>query len=53
MTGIKSDSKILPTFVDELGLDTNEFNKIIGLLGRDPTTTELGVFSLLEAPLFM
>ena len=45
MTSVKSASKILPTLADELGLDTNEFNKIIELLGRDPTKTELGVFS--------
>ncbi len=45
MVSIESASKIPLTLVQNLGLDDCEFEMILGLLGRDPTITELGVFS--------
>ncbi|MEQ1770246.1 MAG: AIR synthase related protein, partial [Devosia sp.] len=37
--------QITPKMVADHGLKTDEFQKIIGLIGRLPTYTELGIFS--------
>ncbi|MDG2474821.1 MAG: phosphoribosylformylglycinamidine synthase subunit PurL [Paracoccaceae bacterium] len=42
---MKATPKISENLIKELGLDRSEFAKIISLLERDPTTTELGIFS--------
>jgi phosphoribosylformylglycinamidine synthase subunit PurL len=39
------DPEITAALVEEHGLSPEEFEKIRGILGRDPTFTELGVFS--------
>ena len=39
------DPPITPELVDEHGLSPDEFAQIQRILGRDPTFTELGVFS--------
>ena len=39
--------KITPELVREHGLNEEEFQKIIRLLGREPSITELGIFSVM------
>ncbi|MEZ4414883.1 MAG: phosphoribosylformylglycinamidine synthase subunit PurL [Gemmatimonadota bacterium] len=39
------DPEITPELVADHGLSPDEFERIRGILGRDPTFTELGVFS--------
>ncbi len=41
------DPPITPSLVAEHGLSEEEYQKILAVLGRDPTYTELGVFSAL------
>ncbi len=45
MTRATPTTKMLRNLIDELGLNNTEFNEILNLLGRDPTITELGIFS--------
>ncbi|HYH83706.1 MAG TPA: phosphoribosylformylglycinamidine synthase subunit PurL [Longimicrobium sp.] len=39
------DPAITPELVAEHGLSTDEYQLVLGILGREPTWTELGVFS--------
>ena len=39
------DPQITPELVSEHGLSPSEYQKILGILGREPSYTELGVFS--------
>ncbi len=39
------DPAITPELVDEHGISRDEYRLILGILGREPTFTELGVFS--------
>jgi phosphoribosylformylglycinamidine synthase subunit PurL len=39
------DPEITPELVDEHGISAHEYELILGILGRTPTFTELGVFS--------
>ncbi len=41
------DPAITPELVEEHGLSPEEYDKILGILGREPTYTELGLFSAL------
>ncbi len=41
------DPEITPELVADHGLSPEEYEKIVGILGREPTYTELGVFSAL------
>ncbi len=45
MTG--SEPKVTPDLARELGLTADEYDRIIQRLGREPTWTELGLFSAL------
>jgi phosphoribosylformylglycinamidine synthase len=41
------EPEITPVLVAEHGLSPDEYERILGILGREPTFTELGVFSAL------
>ncbi|HEX7049839.1 MAG TPA: phosphoribosylformylglycinamidine synthase subunit PurL [Longimicrobiales bacterium] len=41
------DPPITPALVAEHGLSPEEYDRILGILGREPTYTELGIFSAL------
>src|SRR5690348_10857302 len=40
-------SEITPEVVREHGLSTDEYKKVLDLLGREPSLTELGIFSVM------
>src|SRR5512146_21470 len=42
-----NETAITPELVREHGLNPEEFQKIVKLLGREPTLTELGIFSVM------
>lgn len=42
-----SDQKITPELISEHGLKPEEYDLILEILGRDPTFTELGIFSVM------
>ncbi|HUD52289.1 phosphoribosylformylglycinamidine synthase subunit PurL [Parvibaculum sp.] len=42
---IPNDVKITPELVAEHGLKPDEYQRILDLIGREPTLTELGIFS--------
>jgi phosphoribosylformylglycinamidine synthase II len=42
---ISEDAKITPELVAEHGLKPEEYQRILDLVGREPTLTELGIFS--------
>jgi phosphoribosylformylglycinamidine synthase II len=42
---IPNDTKITPALVAEHGLKPDEYDRILQLIGREPTITELGIFS--------
>jgi phosphoribosylformylglycinamidine synthase len=42
---IRNDIEITPELVAEHGLKPEEYEKIVGLIGRAPSLTELGIFS--------
>ena len=42
---IPNDIKITPDLIASHGLKTDEYERILGLIGREPTFTELGIFS--------
>lgn len=44
---MKQDTKVTPEIVKDHGLTDDEYQKIKGLLGRDPNITELGIFSVM------
>jgi phosphoribosylformylglycinamidine synthase len=42
---IRNDVDITPELVADHGLKREEYRRIVGLIGREPTLTELGIFS--------
>ena len=44
---LKNPAKITPQIVSEHGLTTEEYHKILNILGREPNITELGIFSVM------
>jgi phosphoribosylformylglycinamidine synthase len=42
---ISNDTKITPELVAEHGLKADEYQRLLELIGREPTLTELGIFS--------
>lgn len=42
---IPNDIKITPDLIDSHGLKPDEYDRILTLIGREPTFTELGIFS--------
>src|SRR5215510_3439814 len=42
---IPNDTKITPQLVAEHGLKPDEYDRILQLIGREPSITELGIFS--------
>lgn len=42
---IPNDTKITPELVRDHGLKPDEYQRILDLIGREPTLTELGIFS--------
>ena len=42
---IKNDIEITPELIDAHGLKPDEYERILELIGREPTFTELGIFS--------
>src|SRR5579884_2218043 len=44
-TVIPNDTPITPELVAEHGLKADEYQRILDLIGREPTLTELGIFS--------
>jgi len=42
---IPNDIKITPELIESHGLKPDEYERILGLIGREPTFTELGIFS--------
>src|ERR1700733_13103202 len=42
-----SSPRITPKIVAEHGLDPEEYQKILSILGREPNLTELGIFSVM------
>jgi phosphoribosylformylglycinamidine synthase len=43
--GLKNEPKITPELIAEHGLKPDEYQRILKLIGREPTLTELGIFS--------
>ncbi len=39
--------EISEELIEEHGLSKEEYNRILSILGRDPTITELGIFSVM------
>ncbi len=46
-TAKNTEFKITPQIVAEHGLSAEEYEKILGILGREPNFTELGIFSVM------
>src|SRR5512141_2128784 len=44
---VSPDTKITPDVVKDHGITPEEYQKIIRLLGREPSMTELGIFSVM------
>lgn len=42
-----NDSAITPAIIDKHGITPEEYERIRGILGRDPNFTELGIFSVM------
>ena len=42
---IPNDIKITPDLIASHGLKPDEYERILELIGREPTFTELGIFS--------
>ena len=42
---IKNDVEITADLIAEHGLKPDEYQRILDLIGREPTLTELGIFS--------
>jgi phosphoribosylformylglycinamidine (FGAM) synthase-like enzyme len=42
---IRADPEIIPKLVAAHGLKPDEYERILALIGRTPTFTELGIFS--------
>src|SRR5437763_14456473 len=42
---MSSEANITPELVAQHGLTPEEYQRILGLIGREPTLTELGIFS--------
>ena len=45
MTVVNAAIKITPALVAEHGLKPDEYQRLLALIGREPTLTELGIFS--------
>jgi phosphoribosylformylglycinamidine synthase len=43
--GLKNEPKITPELIAEHGLKPDEYQRILKLIGREPSLTELGIFS--------
>src|SRR5947209_2231698 len=46
-TGAPSPAQITPKLIAQHGLTSDEFQKVVRLLGRQPSLTELGIFSVM------
>ncbi len=46
-TSPSSELKVTPELVREHGLSSEEYRRIVSILGREPTYTELGIFSVM------
>ena len=46
-TSARIEPEITPDLVAQHGLSEDEYQRILTILGREPTYTELGVFSAL------
>lgn len=44
-TALRNEPKITPELIAEHGLKPDEYQRILELIGREPTLTELGIFS--------
>ncbi|HET8668691.1 MAG TPA: phosphoribosylformylglycinamidine synthase subunit PurL, partial [Terriglobales bacterium] len=44
---VSTDTKITPELIREHGITPEEYDKILKLMGREPTLTELGIFSVM------
>jgi phosphoribosylformylglycinamidine synthase II len=44
---VSPDTKITPELIREHGITPEEYDKILKLMGREPTLTELGIFSVM------
>lgn len=44
---VSADTKITPELIREHGITPEEYEKILKLMGREPTLTELGIFSVM------
>ena len=42
---LRNEPQITPALVAEHGLKPDEYQRILTLIGREPTITELGIFS--------
>ena len=42
---LRNEPAITPELIDEHGLNREEYDKILALIGREPSITELGIFS--------
>ncbi len=40
-------SAITPEIIDQHGFTTEEYDKVLEIMGREPSMTELGVFSVM------
>ncbi|MGM0575588.1 MAG: phosphoribosylformylglycinamidine synthase subunit PurL [Myxococcota bacterium] len=47
MKGFDNDVAITPALVEEHGLTEEEYERVLDVLGREPTLTELGIFSVM------
>ena len=47
MTNLTTEPAITPALIEQHGLSPGEFDRIKGILGREPNYTELGVFSVM------
>jgi phosphoribosylformylglycinamidine synthase len=43
----KSDFAVTPELVAEHGLSPDEYRRLLAALGREPSLTELGIFSVM------
>ncbi|MDP6946058.1 MAG: hypothetical protein QF464_18055, partial [Myxococcota bacterium] len=45
MSGFDNHVEITPALIEEHGLTDEEYSRLLEVLGRTPTLTELGIFS--------
>jgi phosphoribosylformylglycinamidine synthase len=46
---MRNDVSITPELVAEHGLKPDEYQRIVSLIGREPSLTELGIFSAMPS----